>query len=280
MSSSDDSRPTLTTILPAGRWPGLQLNQMWQERELLWFFAWRDVKIRYKQTVFGAAWAVAQPVLLAVVFTVFLGRLAGVPSDGIPYAVFALSGLVPWTLFSQATDAASMSLVGSSNLVSKVYFERMALPIAAAAAFLPDFLIATVVLLVVTMVYGITPEASAVLLPLFGLFAFITAVGIGTLLAAINVRYRDVKYALRFLLQIALFVTPVAYPASLVPDGWRTVYALNPMAAVIEGARWALLGQPFSIGWRALLSVAVTMLFLLGGAAYFRRAEQTFADVA
>ena len=261
-----------------GRAP-IDLPALWQYRELLYFLTWRDFKVRYRQTFFGAAWAVIQPLVTMVVFSVIFGRLAGIPSDGVPYPVFAFAALVPWTFFSTGVTQASNSLVGGQNLVKKVYFPRLVIPIAAVLTGVVDLAIAGIVLIALMLGFGIVPGLTTVwVVPLAGL-AFITALGVGVWLAALNVRYRDVRYLVPFLLQVWLFATPVAYPSSLLDEPWRTLYALNPMVGVVEGTRWALLGTATAPGPLILVSSAVAVLLLVTGAAYFRRVEGTFADV-
>jgi|tagenome__1003787_1003787.scaffolds.fasta_scaffold20896202_2 lipopolysaccharide transport system permease protein len=271
--------PVLTRRLqPSQGWSGRTLSEVWAYRELLYFFIWRDVKVRYKQTLLGAGWAIIQPLMSMVVFTIFFGRLAKVPSDGLPYPVFSLMALVPWTYFASALSGCSTSLSGYQHIISKVYFPRLIVPWAAVIAPLVDFAIGCVILALLMAWFHITPSASIVWLPLFLLLAIASAAGVGVWLAALNVRYRDVRYVVPFVLQLWMFATPVAYPASLVPGRWRAVYFLNPMAGVIEGFRWALAGGP-PPGALTLVSAAVVVVLILGGAVYFRRLEGTFADV-
>ncbi|MCJ7619189.1 MAG: ABC transporter permease [Anaerolineae bacterium] len=267
-----------TLIRPSRGWVALNLRDLWQYRELLYFLTWRDIKVRYKQTVLGAAWAVLQPFFTMVVFSIFFGQLAKVPSDGIPYPIFAYCALLPWSYFSGALDRAGNSLVGSSHLITKVYFPRLAIPISAVAAGLVDFGIAFVVLLGMMVYYGIAPTTAALTLPFFLLLAVATALAVGLWLSALNVQYRDVRYTIPFLTQFWLFATPIAYPSSLVPEQWRAWYGLNPMAGVVEGFRWALLGKE-PPGPLLAVSIAVVVLLLIGGLYYFRRMEKTFADV-
>jgi lipopolysaccharide transport system permease protein len=255
------------------------LADLWEYRELLHIFVWRDIKVRYKQTVLGAAWAVLQPLLTMVVFSIFFGRLANVPSDGLPYPIFAYCALLPWQLFAKSLTDASNSLVTNRQLITKVYFPRLAIPISAVIAGLVDFAIAFVVLLGMMFWYGITPTAAIVTLPLFILFAMITALAIGLWLSALNVEYRDVRYTIPFLTQFWLFATPIAYPSSLVPEAIRPFYGLNPMAGVVEGFRWALLGTAQQPGPLLPVSVATVLVLLFTGLLYFRRTERTFADV-
>jgi len=270
--------PTIV-IGPSKGWARFNLKELWEYRELLYFLIWRDVKVRYKQTVFGAAWAIAQPLMLMVVFSIFLGHLARVPSNGLPYPLFAYSGLVPWTLFSSALNGASGSLVGSSNLISKVYFPRLLLPLASAGPYVIDFMIAMVVLIGMMVFYGAHVTVGIFWLPAFVLIALMAAMAVGVWLAAANVRYRDVRHAAPFMVQLWLFASPVAYASSIVPRKWRLLYSLNPMTGVIEGFRWALLGAPPPSPAAILVSLASVMLILVTGVAYFRRVEQTFADV-
>ena len=254
------------------------MSDLWAYRELLYFFVWRDVKVRYKQTLLGAGWAIIQPLMTMVVFTIFFGHLAKVPSDGLPYPVFSLIALVPWTYFASALAGCSTSLSGYQHIISKVYFPRLIIPIAAVIAPLVDFAIGFVILVGFMAWYRIVPGPSIAWLPAFMLLALATAASVGVWLAALNVRYRDVRFVVPFVIQLWMFATPVAYPASLVPARWRAVYGLNPMAGVIEGFRWALAGGP-SPGVITLVSAAVVIVLIAGGALYFRKLEGTFADV-
>ena len=262
--------------------PGLAslgLKELWEYRELLYFLTWRDIKVRYKQTVLGAAWAVIQPFFMMVVFSLFFGRLAHVPSDGIPYPVFVYCALLPWQLFAHALTESSNSLVANERLITKVYFPRLIVPISAVLGGLIDFCIAFVILLLMMFYYGIRPTWVIVALPAFILLAIATALGVGLWLSALNVKYRDVRYTITFLVQFWLFATPVAYPSSIVPERWRPVFGLNPMAGVVEGFRWALLGKSEGPGALLAVSVAVVILLLIGGLYYFLRMEAQFADV-
>jgi lipopolysaccharide transport system permease protein len=272
------STPTVY-IRPSKGWVPLRLNGLWEYRELLYFLVWRDIKVRYKQTVLGAAWAIIQPFFTMVVFSIFFGRLAGIPSDGLPYPIFAYCALLPWQLFSHAITESGNSLVANQNLITKVYFPRLVIPISAVLAGLMDFGIAFLVLLGMMAYYGIAPMMAVLTLPLFILLAIATALAVGLWLSALNVQYRDVRYTIPFLAQFWLFVTPIAYPSSLVPEGWRVLYGLNPMAGVVEGFRWALLGTANAPGPMLAVSVAVVVALLVGGLYYFRRMEKTFADV-
>jgi lipopolysaccharide transport system permease protein len=240
---------------------------------------WRDVKVRYKQTALGAAWAIIQPLFMMLVFSLFFGRLAKIPSDGIPYPIFTFCALLPWQLFAHALTESSNSLVGNQNLITKVYFPRLVVPIAAVLGGLVDFAVAFAILLVMMFYYGIVPTWAIVTLPGFILLAVVTALGVGLWLSALNVKYRDVRYTITFLVQFWLFATPVAYPSSIVPAKWRALYGLNPMAGVVEGFRWALLGKTEAPGAMLWVSVAVVIVILIGGLYYFRRMEQEFADI-
>ncbi|HKS08332.1 MAG TPA: ABC transporter permease [Pyrinomonadaceae bacterium] len=270
--------PTLL-ITPPNRWIPLQLSELWEYRELLYFLIWRDIKVRYKQTALGAAWAVIQPLFMMLVFSLFFGRLAKLPSDGIPYPVFTLCALIPWQLFANALTESSNSLIGNQNLITKVYFARLVIPLAAVLSGLVDFLIAFVILIGMMLFYSIVPGPAILALPGFILLAVLTALAVGLWLSALNVQYRDVRYTMNFLVQFWLFATPVAYPSSIVPENWRALYGLNPMAGVVEGFRWALLGKSSPPSAMLLVSVIVVLVLLVGGLYYFRRMEQEFADV-
>jgi lipopolysaccharide transport system permease protein len=278
MTDESDSGQTTSIRAGAGFQP-LQLRELWRYRELLLFLTWRDVKVRYKQTALGAAWAIIQPVFMMLVFTLAFGRLAKVPSDGVPYPVFAYAALLPWQLFAHSLSEASNSLVSNERLITKVYFPRLVVPIAAVLGGLVDFLVSFVVLLGLMLYYRITPGLAIVTLPLFLALAIATALGVGLWLSALNVQYRDVRYTITFLTQFWLFATPVAYPSSLVPERFRVLYGLNPMAGVVEGFRWALLGKAAPSMPLLLASSVVVVLVLTGGLFYFRRMERIFADV-
>lgn len=268
-----------TTIIGgARRRRRIDFGELWAYRELLYFLVWRDAKVRYRQTVLGAAWALVQPAMTMVVFDVFFGRLARMPSDGVPYRLFALTALVPWTYFATALGAGAQSLVGQQHLIGKVYFPRLLMPLAAITTPLVDFAIAFVFLLAMAAWHGVVPGAAVVWLPLYILLAVTTALTASVWTAALNVEYRDVRFVLPFAIQFWLFATPVAYPASLVPERWRALYGLNPMATVVEGFRAALLGTP---GPESMLvpSIVVVAVMLVAGVKYFRRVEGTFADV-
>ncbi len=266
-------------IKPSRGWFSLHLNELWQYRELLYFLTWRDIKIRYKQTVLGAAWAIIQPFLTMVVFTLFFGKLAKIPSEGVPYPIFSYAGLLPWTFFAQAMNQSSDSLVGNAHLITKVYFPRLAVPLSATLAPFVDFCIAFMVLIGMMFYYQIFPTGTLVWLPTFLLLAFATSLGAGLWLSALNVQYRDVRYTVPFLTQLWLFATPVIYPSSTVHGPWRIILGLNPMTGVVEGFRWALLGIGEAPGAMIYTSMGVSLLLVFTGLIYFNRMEKTFADV-
>lgn len=269
----------VSEIAPSRGWVALKLRELWAYRELLYFLVWRDIKVRYKQTVLGAAWAIIQPFFTMVVFSLFFGSLAKIPSDGIPYPIFAYTALVPWTFFANGLTQASNSLVGNSGLIKKVYFPRLAIPIAGVLSNLVDFALAFLVLLLMMVYFNIWPTAAILWLPLLLLLAFVTALGVGLWFSALNVEFRDVRYVVPFLTQFWMFATPVAYPSSLLHEPWRTLYGLNPMAGVVEGFRWALLGNINAPGPLIWVSAVASLVILVSGAFYFRRMERTFADV-
>jgi len=281
MTTTAHVRPELPVhvIAPARGWVPIRLRELWGYRELLYFLVWREVKIRYKQTALGVAWAVIQPVFTMVVFTVVFGHFGKLPSDGLPYQVFALCALLPWQLFAFALSESSNSVVVNQRLITKVYFPRLIMPIASVCVGLVDFAVSFVVLMGLMAYYGLRPGPAIATVPLFALLAVMTALGIGLWLSALNVKYRDVRYTLPFVTQIWMFATPVAYSISLVPAAWRPLYALNPMVGVVEGFRWALLGTGGSPGLPVATSVAVVLVLLVSGLFYFRRMERTFADV-
>ncbi len=270
--------PTLI-IEPSKGWVPLRLRELWEYRELLYFLVWRDIKVRYKQTVLGAAWAIIQPFFTMVVFSVFFGSLAKIPSDGIPYPIFVYCALLPWQLFAYALTQSSNSLVANQNLITKVYFPRLIAPMSSVLAGLMDFAIAFVILIGMMLFYGIRPTLAILTLPFFVFFAIAAALAVGLWLSALNVQYRDVAYTIPFLTQFWLFATPIAYPSSLVPEQWRALYGLNPMAGVVEGFRWALLGSNTPSVGLLLVSVVVVVLLFISGLYYFRRMEKTYADV-
>ncbi|WP_372724473.1 ABC transporter permease [Novipirellula sp.] len=266
-------------IQPAKGWMPLRLGELWEYRELLYFLTWRDIKVRYKQTLLGAAWAIIQPLSTMVVFTLFFGKLAEMPSDGVPYPIFSFAALVPWTFFANAMVASSNSLVQGSNLLKKVYFPRLALPISTVLGGIVDFALAFSVLLLMMLYFGIAPTWNVLVLPFLLLLAFMTSLGVGLWLSAMNVRYRDVRYVLPFITQLWMFATPVVYPSSMLDEPWRTLYGINPMVGVVEGFRWALAGTETAPGPMIAVSTVVSILILISGAFYFRRMEKSFADV-
>jgi lipopolysaccharide transport system permease protein len=269
----------VAVIGPARGWAMIDLRELWDYRELLYFLTWRDVKVRYKQAVLGVAWAAIQPLLTMIVFTLFFGMLAGVPSDGVPYAAFSFAALVPWTFFAHGLTQSSNSLVASQSLITKVYFPRLAIPFATVLSGLVDFAVAFAILLGIMAWFGILPTARILWVPPLLLLALVTAIGVGLWLSALNVRYRDVRYTVPFLTQLWLFATPIAYPSSLLPEPWRTIHGLNPMAGVVEGFRWALLGTSVPPGPIVAASAAAAVAVFVGGLFYFRHMERSFADV-
>ncbi|HLO00788.1 MAG TPA: ABC transporter permease [Pyrinomonadaceae bacterium] len=276
-----ESQPELPTlrIAPSKGWVPLKLNDLWDYRELLYFLIWRDIKVRYKQTALGATWAIIQPFLTMVVFSVFFGHLAKVPSDGIPYPIFSFAALVPWTFFASGLNQSSNSLVGSGSLITKVYFPRLIIPLASVFSGIIDFALAFIVLLAMMFYYGMMPTLNVLWLPLFLLLALVTSLGVGLWLSALNVEYRDVRYVVPFITQFWMLATPIGYPSSLLHEPWRTVFGLNPMVGVVEGFRWALLGTNTAPGPIVAVSAAAAIGILITGAFYFRRMEKTFADI-
>jgi len=269
----------VTYIRPSKGWISLNLRELWEYRELAYFLIWRDIKVRYKQTVLGAAWAILQPLFTMVVFSVFFGRLAGIPSDGVPYPIFSFAALVPWQFFANGLNNSSNSLVGSSNLIKKVFFPRLIIPISAVLSGIVDFILAFIVLLLMMAFFGIVPTKNVIWLPLLLLLALITSLGFGLWFSALNVQFRDIRYAVPFMIQAWLFITPIAYPSSLLNEPWQTLYAINPMAGVVEGFRWALLDTDTQPGSMVFVSAIVAIAVFVGGLYYFRRMEKTFADV-
>lgn len=269
----------VTYIQGRSGWSRISLKEIWNYRELLFFLSWRDIKVRYKQTALGVAWAILQPLLTMAIFSIFFGRLAKVPSDGVPYPVFALTALAPWTFFANALAQSSNSVITNSSLVTKVFFPRLIIPMSAALAGIVDLVIALMLLVGALVVYRVPLTAGILLLPLVAVMAIAVALGAGFWLSALNVRYRDVRYALPFLVQIWMFLSPVAYSSSLVPGPWRTLYGLNPMSGVIEGFRHLLLGTQAVAPQHFVLSAVVAMALLISGAAYFCRTEKSFSDV-
>lgn len=278
LTEEHDPSATVVHIRPSRGWASLNLQELWRYRELLYFLVWRDIKVRYKQTALGASWAVIQPFGTMVVFSLFFGELASIPSDGVPYPIFSYAALVPWTFFAQGLTQSAASLVSSQDLIKKVYFPRLAIPIASVLAGLVDFAIAFVVLMGMMLFYGIIPTMHVIWIPALLVLALITSLGVGLWFSALNVLYRDVAYIVPFLVQFWLFATPIAYPSSLLPEKWRIVYSLNPMVGVVEGFRWALVGTETAPGPMIVVSVFAAIAILIGGAFYFRWMERSFAD--
>ena len=274
------SEAPVTIIRPSRGWVSLDIRDLWEYRELLYFLVWRNVKVRYRQTLLGGLWVVLQPFLTMVVFSVFFGSLANVPSDGLPYPIFSFTALLPWQLFARAVTDSTNSLVADQRLITKVYFPRLVIPVSAVLAGLVDFGVSLVVLLGMMPYYGIVPTMGILLLPLFVLLAMATALAVSLWLSALNVQYRDVRQMVPFLVQLWLYVTPIAYSSSMIPEGYRALYGLNPMVGVVEGFRWALLGsQAWGTTTMVVVSALAVTVLLVGGLVYFRRMERTFADV-
>jgi len=271
-------RPVLR-ITPPDRWWAIPFGDLWSYRELLYFFVWRDVKIRYKQTAIGAAWAVIQPFLTMLVFSLFFGRLAHIPSQGLPYPIFYYGALLPWTYFATTLQAATSSIVDNQRIITKVYFPRLTLPLSAIFSGLVDFAISFAMFVAMMIYYRIAPTAALFWFPVFLLLAMLTAFGVGLWLSALNALYRDVRYVLPFLVQFWMFASPVAYPSSLVPEKWQWLYGLNPMAGVIEGFRWSLSGKGHPPGYLSLISAGIVVVIIISGTAYFQKIEMTVADV-
>ena len=270
----------MSTVLikPPQDWVPLELKELWEHREIFSFLIWRDIKVRYKQTILGAGWAVLQPFFTMIMFSIIFGWLARMPSDGVPYPIFAYTALLPWQLFVRSLTASSNSIVANESLITKVYFPRLVIPLSATAAGVLDFAIASVVLFGMMAYYHIVPTSAVWMLPLFVLLAIATAFGVGLWLSALNVQYRDVGHALPFLTQMWLFATPIVYPSSLIPEQWLALYGLNPMSSVVEGFRWALLGTGSKPGPMLIASASAAFAVLISGLYYFRKMEQTFAD--
>jgi len=283
MSATADTRlgpiPPVLRLTPPARWWEIPFSELWEYRELLYFFVWRDIKIRYKQTAIGAAWAVLQPLLTMLVFTLFFGRLAHIPSEGLPYPIFYYSALLPWMYFAASLQNATNTIVENQRVITKVYFPRLALPLSSVLSGLVDFGVSFLMFAAMMIYFGIRPSAAMLWLPVFLLLALLTALGVGLWLSALNAIYRDVRYVVPFLVQFWLFASPVAYPSSLVPERWRWLYGLNPMAGVIEGFRWSLAGHGEPPGRLILISSGVVLMVLLSGVAYFQGMETTIADV-
>jgi lipopolysaccharide transport system permease protein len=277
-SRSANIKSPVKIIRPLDGWLPIDLKELWEYRELVYTFAMRDIKVRYKQTALGAAWAVIQPFMMMVVFTIFFGKLAKIPSEGIPYPLFSYAALLPWTLFSEGITRSTNSMITNANIMTKVYFPRLVMPISGILSPLIDFMIAFIILIAMMLYYGFVPTINIIWLPVFILLALMTSLGVGLWLSAFNVQYRDFQYTLPFLIQLWLFASPVVYPSTLLPESYRWIYGLNPMAGVIEGFRWALLGTnpPSSM---IAFSFVIVMVLLISGAYYFKRMEKTYADV-
>lgn len=266
-------------IEPPRGWVSLDLRELWAYREVLYFLTWRTIKVRYKQTVLGVAWAIVQPLCAMIIFSIFFGRLAGLPSDGIPYPIFCYAALLPWTFFANGLTQSSASLVSNANLIKKSYFPRLAMPLASVFAGIVDFFLAFILLLAMMLYYNVVPTLYIVWLPFFLVLALVTCLGVSLWLSAMNVQFRDVRFLIPFLVQMWMFATPIAYASSLVPDEWRAIYGINPMVGVIDGFRWAVLGLDTWPGPAVLVSACVAVALLISGAYYFRRMEDSFADV-
>lgn len=274
-----ESEITPRRLQRSSGWAPLNLRDLWDHRELLFFFVWSDLKLRYKQTVLGASWAILQPLMTMIIFSVFFGRLARLPADGVPYPIFAYTALVPWTYFANSMNLSSASLIRYERVITKVYFPRLIVPLAAVLAGLVDLSAAFLLLIGMLIYYDFVPTIAILTLPLYVLLAATTAFAVSLWLSALNVQYRDVRYTLIFMTQLWLFTTPIVYSTSLVPERWRPLYGLNPMAGVVEGFRWSLLGTSHGPGPMLIASVSMIVLLLIGGLFYFRRMERTFADV-
>jgi lipopolysaccharide transport system permease protein len=279
INSSPLAAPPVIQITPPSRWWALPFRELWEYRELIYFFVWRDIKVRYKQTAIGAAWAVLQPFMTMLIFSLFFGKLAHIPSLGLPYPIFYYSALLPWMYFSGALQNSTSSIVENQKLVTKVYFPRLSLPFSSVLSGLLDFAISFLMFVVLVIYYRVPPTKAIFLMPFFLLLAILTALGVGLWLSALNAIYRDVRYVVPFLVQFWMFASPVAYPSSLVPSKWRWLYGLNPMAGVIEGFRWSLTGRGTPPGRMMIVSCTMVLVLLLSGAAYFQKMETTIADV-
>ena len=271
--------PREVVLEPPRGWFSLRLRELWEYRELMFFLIWRDLKVRYKQTVLGVLWAILQPLLTMVIFSVIFGQLAKMPSDGIPYPLFSYAALLPWQLFSRGLSDASGSLVGAQSMITKIYFPRLLLPVSAVVSGLVDFAIAFFVFFGLMYIYHYHLTVNVLFLPVFMLLALMTAMAVGLWFSALNVKYRDVKYVVPFLLQVWLYVTPIAYSAKIIPEKWQLLYGLNPLAGVVNGFRWALLGQKITLDPLVYVSAVMVTVLLVTGVIYFQRMEQTFADV-
>lgn len=274
----DSPPPHHIQIRPPKKWVPIDFSELLNYRELLVSFMWRDIKIRYKQTVLGFLWAIIQPLFMMVIFTIIFGGFAKIPSDGIPYPLFSFAALLPWMLFSEGLTRSTMSMVSNANIMTKVYFPRLIMPVSGILSPLVDFAVSISILVIIMAFYGFVPTINVIFLPLFILLALATSLGVGLWLSALNVKYRDFQYTVPFIIQIWMYASPVVYPASIVPESLKFLYSLNPLAGVIEGFRWALLGTAMP-GAMILVSVGVVILLLVTGAFYFRRMEQYYADV-
>lgn len=275
---SSQARPPLVVVQPQKGWMRVDFGALWQYRELLYFLVWRDIKVRYKQTAIGAAWAICQPLLTMLIFTVIFGRFAKIPSDNVPYPIFAFAGLLPWTYFSQSITRSGASVVSEANLIRKIYFPRLVIPISAAVAPLVDFALSFAIFGVMMLYYRVVPGWSVVTLPVFLCLAVVAALGVSLWLSALNVRYRDIGHAIPFLVQFWMYASPIVYPIGLIPERWRPLYSLNPVVGVIEGFRWGLIGKPLYVPSIAI-GGAVALVLLLSGLIFFKRMERTFADI-
>lgn len=281
LNQHEYDKPAQQNYLAIGPQSGssFDLKQLWEYRELLYFFIWRDIKVRYKQTVIGVFWAILKPLAAMVVFSVILGNFARMPSDGLPYPIFLYAGLLPWNYFSEAISAGGMSVVASSNLVSKIYFPRLIIPLASVITPFLDFFLSFLVLLGLMLWFSVVPTWKMLMLPLFLFCAALTALSVSLWVSALNVKYRDVGHAISFAIQFLMFASPVVYPSSLVPQNLKLLYMLNPMVSIIEGFRWALLSKSAPDFWSVVLSLVIVLALLIGGMVYFRHMERTFADV-
>jgi lipopolysaccharide transport system permease protein len=277
--SADVRSAPIAVVQPSRGWSGVNFRELWRYRELVYFLMWRDIKVRYKQTLLGAGWAIIQPFFTMVVFTIFFGELAKIPSDDIPYPIFSYAALLPWQLFENGISKAGNSLVASRNLITKVYFPRLAVPLASVVSGVVDFALAFVVLLGMMVFYGFKPTSAIWLLPLLLLLTLLTALGTGLWLSALNVAYRDVGYVIPFIVRLWFFLTPITYSASIVPETYQALYALNPMTGVVQGFRWAMLGVGSAPSTLMIASTGAALVLLISGILYFRRMERIFADV-
>jgi len=283
MTLKTQSETPVVILRPTRGWSALNLRELWVYRELIYFLTWRDLKVRYKQTALGVTWIVLQPVVEMVVFSLLFGGLLGVPSGEVPYPIFAFAALLPWNYFQGALTRSATTLVGSANLISKVYFPRLVIPISGVLSGLVDFLVASVVMVVLMIIYQIAPTPAVVLLPFFLLLAVLTALGFGMWLSALNVRFRDINHLVPFIVRVWMYVTPVIYGSSIIPERFRWLMGLNPMSGVVEGFRWALLGNQLADaappGPLFAVSILITLAVLVSGAVFFRSTERTFADI-